>query len=427
MNKINTKNLLQWIREVNAPEYFAGTNIKSVGWGPKIKDGKETGEYSLIFYVNEKLPLESLNSTVLLPNTFQYENIEVSTDVQEIIIHSFANTDCNIISDTVEPVKSNRIRRRHLRSGCEAIAGQFAWGNYTGTLGTFVIDKSDGQIVALSNNHVFAESQISSKLYTTNPTNTQNLSAYQPSGYYKTTKENDYIGKCKRPVVIGNINAASNSVITSCDAAIVELKDKNLLGTSSSSSSLKPLGFIGVHPFPFATDEEIDSLLNPSSANFGAPLFRSGRTCGPIGSPGTTTTCSLSVYQFSSADVGSYNGYTSTFTNSFFFRGTSIAGRPGDSGSMMLALFNRGTMTEQWKIIGLLFAGPSYSPSYSIGCRITSIARDLGVVPWDGSTIPTTPSKTTILELTTEQSNNFTATVSLSGRTFYQIGKAQNK
>lgn len=426
MTNTDIKNLLQWTREVNAAERFPGTNITGIGWGPKIKDGVETGEYSVIFYVDKKLPLETLSTAALLPNKFQYNSVDVPTDVQEVTLHGFGVTDCNTISDTVEPVKTNRVRSRHLRSGCEAIAGDYAWGSYVGTLGTFVIDKSDGQVVALSNNHVFADSQLHAGLYTNYPTNTKELSAYQPSGYYKTTKTNDYIGKCKRPVVIGNTSANPNNVITSCDAAIVELRSTTLLGVSSSNSSLTPLGFIGATPFSFATDEEIDSLLNPSSINFSAPIFRSGRTCGPIGSPGATTTCSLSVYSFGPVNVGTYNGYVSTFTNCFNFRGTSIAGRGGDSGSTVLALFDRGTANEKWKIIGLLFAGPTNNPSYSIGCRITSIARDLGVAPWDGVTIPTTPTKTTYVELDTTQSNNFTSTITLSGRTFYQLGKVLN-
>lgn len=459
----NIQEILKQIRETDVNELFPNSNVKMVGWGPKIKDGKETGEYALIVYVDKKQPSWQVPENQLIPSLYTFSNVDYITDVQVPQLHEHLNTpsnkrgfishydvaknakanksnttdrqqaaeiltygDCNTVSDTVEPVKTNRIRRRALRAGCESIGGANTWGSYVGTLGTFVLDKSDRQVVALSNNHVFGSSQARANVPNTVFTNTSKLSAYQPSGYWKTTIENDYIGMCKRPVVIGNINSSVTSGIigsTSCDASIVSLKDNNLLNDISA----QPIGFNSDQVFykEFATDQEIDSLLNPTSINFGAPVFRSGRTCGPIGYPGTTTTCSLSVYQFSPTLVGGYNGYVASFTDCFFFRGTTVPGRGGDSGSMVLALFNQGTSEERWKIIGLLFAGPaSQFPEYSIGCRITNIARDLGVVPWNGVTLPTTASETRYVVLNSTQSNNYSATVSLSGRTFYQLGKS---
>jgi hypothetical protein len=464
----STKDILKLIRETNPNDLFPGLNVRSVGWGPKIKNGVETGEYALIAYVDEKIPSSALTLEQTIPSVFTLQDVTYVTDVQVPLLYQHlegwsktqrknentwvalqpkknetysinkqnntvqsnetfaAYGDCHVISDTVEPVKSNRIRRRVLKAGCESIGGVNTWGSYVGTLGTFVLDKSDRQVVALSNNHVFAGSQLGAGITTTSFTNTSTLSAYQPSGFWKTNIENDYIGTCKRPVVIGNKNrtVTNGTVIadTSCDASIVSLKDKQII----NNTSFLPIGFTDIQNFKgnFATDEEIDSLLDSSSNNFGAPLFRSGRTCGPIGAPGSTTTCTLSVYQFSSAQVGSYNGYSSYFSNSFFFRGTTVPGRGGDSGTMVLALFNRGTAQEEWKIIGLLFAGPGDSyPTHTIGCRITNISKDLGVIPWNGQSITDTPSMTTLLELNSVQSNNYSATVSLSGRTFYQLGK----
>ena len=461
----STKDILKLIRETNPSDLFPGLNVKYVGWGPKIKNGIETGEYALITYVDKKIPSSALTLEQTIPSIFTLQDVTYITDVQVPQLHKHlegwsktdgktwvrlqpkknetytinkqtntvqnnetftAYEDCHVISDTVEPVKSNRIRRRVLKAGCESIGGVNTWGSFVGTLGTFVLDKSDRQIVALSNNHVFAGSQVAAGITTTSFTNTSKLSAYQPSGYWKTNIENDYIGGCKRPVVVGNSNRTVTDgwiiANTTCDASIVSLKDRQII----DNTSFLPIGFTDIQKFKgnFATDGEIDSLLNPSSNNFGAPLFRSGRTCGPIGAPGSTTTCALSVYQFGAALVGSYGGFASYFSNSFFFRGTAVPGRGGDSGTMVLALFNRGTAQEEWKIIGLLFAGPGESyPTYSIGCRITNISKDLGVIPWNGQHITNTPSMTTLLELNSTQSNNYSATISLSGRTFYQLGK----
>lgn len=452
------QDILKRIRENDVKCFFPNSNVKSIGWGPKIKNGQETGEYALIAYVDEKQPLDLLSpeqiipsiltviekvyvTDVQVPQVYEHFNKEflpkgqsiplptkqstVSENAQPALEQQLIYGDCHAISDTVEPVKSNRIRRRTLKAGCESIGGNNTWGSYVGTLGTFVTDKSDRQIVALSNNHVYGASQVRASITTSSNTNTSKLSAYQPSGYWKTNIESDYIGTCKRPVVIGNINPSVNQGIvneTSCDAAIVSLKNNNLIDTLS----YLPIGFINGQTYrgEFATDGEIDSLLNPSSINFGAPLFRSGRTCGPIGAPGGSSSCTLSAYQFSPALVNGYNGFVVNFSNCFFFRGSTVPGRGGDSGSAVLALFNRGTAQEVWKIIGLLFAGPGASyPEYSIGCRITNISRDLGVIPWNGQSIPNTPTKTTSLELNSSQSNNYSSTISLSGRTFYQLGK----
>ena len=455
----NIQNILKHIRKTDVSEIFPNTNAKAVGWGPKIKDGKETGEYALIVYVDKKQHISQLWEEQVVPSTYTAYDTDFTTDVQVQQLHEHFNEttlpkgqfvplttmqnavnnitqpeleqqlaygDCNVISDTVEPVKSNRTRRRVLRAGCESIGGNNKWGSYVATLGTFVLDKSDRQVVALSNNHVYGESQIRANITSNTYTNTSKLSAYQPSGYWKTTKENDYIGVCKRPVVLGNINSTVDYGMiqgTSCDASIVALANYDLI----DNTSLLPIGFDNTQLYAgeFATNAEIDSLLNPSSVNYGAPVFRSGRTCGPIGFPGATTTCSLSVYQFAPAAVGGYGSYSANFTDSFFFRGTAVPGRGGDSGSAVLALFNRGLATQRWKIIGLLFAGPGASyPGYSIGCRITNISRDLGVIPWNGYEIPTTPTRTTSLELNSAQSNGYSATVTLSGRAFYQLGRA---
>jgi hypothetical protein len=457
----NTKELLKWIRETNINDVFPDKNVLGLGWGPKVKDGVETGEYSLIFTVDSKKPLSAIPTNELLPKTYQIQDSFYKTDVKEKVIYQKLNensvskftkisvpieikniesfdsiqplngngtpsyTDCHNISNTVEPVKSNRMRRRELKSGCETIGGE-NWGRIVGTLGTFVIDKSDGQIVALSNNHVFTDSQLLANIKTNIVTNISNLSAYQPSGYWRTSIEEDFIGTAKRVVPIGNIDSTEiiGNIIadTSCDAAIVKLKSYDEL---INSNSLQPIGFEFAPPYPFATDEEIDSLLDSNSVNFGAPLFRSGRTCGPIGYPGNSQSCSLSAYEFDIALVGSYNGYHSLFSNSFLFRGNIVHGRGGDSGSMVLGLFDRGTPNEKWKIVGLLFAGPGMDfPTFSIGCRITNIARDLNLAPWDGTTIPTLSSNSTHVILDEINSNDYSTTVNLSGRVFYQLGRS---
>jgi hypothetical protein len=427
MNKV--EKILKWIREVDVKSL--PYDVVSVGWGPKEKNGKETDEYCVIFTVKTKKPIEELNPKEIIPKDLEIimndegsdieELVSFKTDIKEPNLCEKLVSYCNQASNTVDPVKQHRIRRRKLTGGIEAMT---IWGAYVGTLGIFVKDKTDGQIVALSNNHVFANSQVTSQLLTLNEQNmstTLEISAYQPSGYWATSPENDYIGKCKRAVMIGNINPNivgtinSSPIIgeTSCDAAIVQLSSYNLI---DSLDSPNVLNFTGKAPFQFATDSEIDSLA-PGASNQGAPIFRSGRTLGSIGSPGNTYSCNLSVYQLNTAFVGTYSGFLSYFSNSFYVRGNVAAGAGGDSGSAMFALYNQGNPSlSAWKLIGLLFAGPSDS-SYTIGCRITNIAKALDIVPWD-TTIPSFSSNKTVTTL----GNVYSQTLELSGRKFYQVG-----
>jgi hypothetical protein len=137
-----------------------------------------------------------------------------------------------------------------------------------------------------------------------------------------------------------------------------------------------------------------------------------------VGAPGNTYSCNLSVYKLDSVFVGTYSGYITNFYNCFYVRGNVEAGGGGDSGSAMFALLNRNNPSlSAWKLIGLLFAGP-VDNSYTIGCRITTIANSLNIAPWD-TKIPTLSSEKNILMVP-----NFSQKVSLSGRIFYQSGYA---
>lgn len=422
MNEINK--ILKWIREVDIKTL--PYNVLSIGWGPKKRNGIETGECCIIFTVLEKIPLDDLKPEEIIPKELEISEedlgkIFIKTDIIEPIFCKKLPALCHANSDTINPVQQNRIRRRPLMGGIETMSD---WGNFVGTLGILVKDKIDGQVVALSNNHVLANSQVTAQLRTANElgsTTVTKISGYQPTGYWKTTAQNDYIGKCKRAVMVGDVSpniifySGGIPVLeeTSSDAAILEISNYNLIDSLSSGNILN---FDIKAPYLFATDEEIDSLA-PAASNSSAPIFRSGRTLGPIGAPGNTYSCGLSVYQLNSALVGTYSGYASYFSNCFFVRGNVDAGAGGDSGSAMFALFDRNNPSlSAWKLVGLLFAGPNDN-SYTIGCRITNITNSLNIAPWD-TNIPTLSSKIETVILV----DNFNQNISLSGRTYYQTG-----
>ena len=413
MNKEEIDKILNWLEKVDRKNL--PFNAEAIGWGPKISNGVETGEYSLIFSVKEKKDLKDLSLDEIVPKYFNLEESSFRTDVQVTQLCKPFIVDCHSISNTVQPVQTNRTKLRPLIGGSESI---ISWGQYVATLGAFVIDKTDGQVVALSNSHVYGASQLIASLTALNDANSANtvfLSGYQPTGYWRTTPEQDYIGKCKRSVPIGNVD--DSPIISSCDAAILELKDYNLI---NPQTSLNIINFSQPGPYKFATEEEITSLVNPLSPNFGAPIFRSGRTCGPVGFPGYTNSCGLSVYSIQDMVVGLYSQQYSLFPNSLLVRGNTVSGRGGDSGSAYFALLSSNIPTlSTWKMIGLLFAGPDEEfPSFSVGCKITTITNDLKIASWNGQ-IPTLSANTEYV-----RTNDFNlSTIELSGRKFYQLGR----
>jgi len=399
-------------------------NLMYITYGPKTINGIETDEYGLIFHVKEKKPIDALQIEKIIPASIAVEDISIVTDVETGMVYNHTIGNCHTLSDVVEPVMSTRIRQRTIRGGSSSIAK--VENGYVATMGLLVRDKSDGQVVALSNNHVFAGSSVH-PAYTSTYSNVHSLCAIQPAyeAYGSVDRASDVIGTCKKFVPVGDeMYTLVGGYVggTTSDSAILALSTYNVIDFNSA----KIVGFDPLPPYQFATDAEIDSLLNASSVNYAAPLFRSGRTCGPVGYPGNTYSCQISCYQFGDAIVGEYSGMTSYFLDSFWFRGRGniAAGRGGDSGSAVLALLSSTMPTvSAWKVIGLLFAGPGDS-TYSIGCRITNIVQKLDIAPWN-TIMPTVSAtyKTIVispLSYTTMQDSCY---VTLSGRKYFYVGK----
>jgi len=402
--------------------------LTGIYYADKTVNGIDTGEKCIKFYFKTKKSLSELEAHEIVPATITYNNNTLQTDVEEAPISEKLIADCHNLSSAVEPVKSNYIKRRPLMGGCSSIN----IGSSDATLGIMVLDKTDGQVVALSNAHVFAASQLHGYYAGGNEITGKNvlaLSARQPGSneynpYGSVTPAVDYIGNCKRSVVIGNKDYTTISGIvirdTTVDAAIVGI-DKSLI----SSASVSAIGFNAPGPFKFASDNEITSLLDTAGPNFKSPVFRSGRTCGPIGAPGNSYSCALSVVEFGIEAVGYYTGYASLFSECIVIEGNVVASRGGDSGSAIYALLSANMPAlSTWKCIGLVFAGPASVPSYAIGSRISAVSRDLDVVAWNGI-VPVLSATTDIIVLSAGEYLPYStsAIITLSGRRYYQLGR----
>jgi hypothetical protein len=122
-------------REVKAKQLeklLVMKNVVGVGIGAKLRKGRPTGDFAIRLYVSQKLPRDEVGKDNLLPTVLD-----------------------NIITDVVEigvPIPFFTTRSR------PAIGGD-SIGHFlvtAGTLGCLMRDRTDGQRVILSNNHVLA-------------------------------------------------------------------------------------------------------------------------------------------------------------------------------------------------------------------------------------------------------------------------------
>ena len=285
--------------------------------GLKEQGGKLTDKIAVIFYVKFKKNISELSPEKVIPRLLTYSGIDIVTDVVESASFNMLSIlegeeEVNYIEDTyseIDPglmfdlqpnnsetitlnqstsenlkpvavyywndpesptITTHRSKHRPLLGGISSIHHKSS----AATLGLIVTDGSDGSTVLLSNNHVYAASQFAgtNALSYGSYGNPLPLSTLQPSrgdGGYETS---DIVGKFKRAVPFTMVG--SNFV----DAAISTIEGVDLEN--------KVLHFNQDGPYEFATTAEIDSLLDRNSSNFKAPVFRSGRTLGPIGYPG---------------------------------------------------------------------------------------------------------------------------------------------
>jgi hypothetical protein len=307
------------------------------GYGISTKTNKETlkDEYVVEFYVSRKISLDYISENYVLPKSLSAFGIDVPTKVSEGKSFSIdyaisegeeikyyeligdnlsACDDYNVLSEDYniyldhinsggtpisglsadlfysyhrlnsdfDPIKRNYQKARPLSGGCSSIYYQQPHlRDSDATLGLLVRDKQDKKIVALSNAHVFSRSLLvgeEAKRFG-QLDNALVLSASQPGSYnqYFTSHLVDHIGTPKRSSKI------STFIDNKVDACILELSSYDgFLGPGSKNV----IWFTQRGPYDFATTEEIDSIVDPDSDNYEAPIFRSGRTLGPLGMPG---------------------------------------------------------------------------------------------------------------------------------------------
>jgi len=389
-------------------------NVHSISYGYKIVDGQTTNQLSIIFSVDKKIAASEVDPSELLPSSIIVDGENISTDV-------ISTTRSEALSNCFAAVDSSSISHRQnysseLRGG---ISTGLSNSGGAGTLGAIFLDKDDNSFIALTNAHVglmnnnrfalFNDLKGSSDLnWDISDNNSIQPGALDGSG--------TSIGQLKR-YYPWKLPPEFNTV----DAAIIGLKSSSLTSLSSAKSLLNIDSaniLNSTDYFPFASSAEIDTLLTTQKA-----LRKSGRS---TGSNNANASCELYISEINYTTAVNMGSFVIQFTNCLAMRYKNTvplthpitgitynvpqqyAVYPGDSGSVVLgAVIDSVTGIETVKVIGLLFAGGSYSYSPDLGpnnpwiplpfnhavlCRIDEVAEKLNIDPLSVSSITTNES-----------------------------------
>ena len=384
-------------------------NNDTICLGKKIKNGVVTDELSIVFFVDEKKPIEQLSQSDLVPTRVNLNGTIFKTDVVESIdfethpCPTQFNTDClfNPVPNRgyIRPIKGG-ISIRKTTDGI-------------GTLGFLAKHTETGALVGVTNLHVALKTHyLASSLCQTSPCtfdyNSLQEQIYQPgeSSSYETDFYN--LGRVMYCHLLSD-------AVAEIDCCLVALKESVI----SNSESYKQYGLSFTNAPVFATTAEIDSILTSN-----IELAASGRSSGPK----EGSICGLKVlYMNYGPRVSGYKKNNDGFVWSKRFSNQIAYTRvyeecpdpsiPGDSGSAVFGKFG-----GVWKIVGLNYAGGTLSNGIDTGIfnRIDRVAELMGIEAWDGSSL----NFIDLNNIQTYQISGFNSsrTITVDGQTYWQSG-----
>lgn len=377
----------------------------SIGYGFKTVNGEITDEIGITFGIENKLPLSELNPDEVLPSEIIIDGQVYKTDV--IQVGKLKPLVCNLPSSCypypdindpynpkLNPAIPNRYKTRPVMGG-SLLQIPFnpedpnnGWG--TGTLGFIALEKDSNAYVAVSNVHVLQARVI-----------TGTTSACI-SGSYNLDLVSTYYGGNTKPIaninyddsppfgdpanVIGRgmflVRWKTEPLANETDCGFFLLKEKDTNGDTilSVTESWKQIGLTEItSPPPFATTEELDGMMTPSSPYFNPEVISSGLATGP-----KNGVCGLKIFAIHQGGAfGSDIAFRDTVTFTRINSDCLYPIYPGDSGSCLLAKFG-----GVWKIIGLAYASFPNNVGedvYGSMCRIDYIAEQLNIKAWNGT------------------------------------------
>lgn len=398
---------IQAVKEKIVELFDTTADYVSVGLGNKKTNGVDTGELSIVFHVEKKLPLSEVPENEILPKTIEIDGITYQTDVIEqepmkLMCDSscYSNWCLNPPTCNSQISTPNNNYNPILKGGVGITSSH--WAGYVGTMGFIGVDKVTGALVGVTNNHVVIRD---ASLCSTRDINDEINSEENDPCYQPATAVNNNTYRVGRVVRYVPMNDTTTNLV---DCAMFSLDPSRI----DINQSYLQLGLSNTNYLPFATTAEIDGMA------IGTKLYSTGRTTGPKG-PGP---CQLKL---STKLYSTYVGYNkqSKFTYFYFAdlleyaRDIDTCRWPvygGDSGSALIADFG-GT----WKIVGLVFAGNGGTKG--IACRIDHVSSLMGIDPWLNNNNIKYVDESTI-EFRTVDGGSPNNTITCDGEVYWQIG-----
>lgn len=423
-------------------------NIIGIGFGKKYVNNIKTDTNSIIFYVENKLPLNQIPENEIIPSTVNLENTPYITDVVETTKPEFV-TGCYSSSSHPDILKL-QTNTLPLKGGQELIVfpENFTTNNYTYcTLGCLCVDDTDNKFVGITAAHaVISRLQIATErnltIENTNPYNVYeknlvyNGTNYRPSVGIWGNKINTNIPDIIISDYIKRYSNLSTTKTNYTDVAIVSIGNvqhstENLINIDSHKIYVPSGQSEYSTPMEFATTEELDNLIEDNPL-----VYSTGRTTGPKGyfADSNNYYCRMYVESINNISNLTVLNTNYTFGNSIFF---SFAGDPpdescpvslGDSGSCVIAEYPGGVR----KIIGVVFAR---SGRFAYANRIDKIVQELSIRKWDWteSTDPTELSgrlqlaSPDVIKKPINDPVNSQAKTTINNKTYYQSGFSKKR
>jgi hypothetical protein len=424
---------------IEYPEY-----ITSVMVGPS-EDQSKNGKICVKVTVSDISQTDNETKDIdeiigLLPSSFISNGVSYDVEVRYGIHKSFT---CQEDYPEFYYWQDGEVTNRNVH---RPVKGGISVTNYTdlsssrGTFGFTAIDNDTNSVVGVTNVHVIikdgfyaSERDVSQPFYPVE--NSANAIITQPN---EVTQGFSYrIGEVKKYQPFISLGSTSTVGVNKIDSATFSLDLLNGQGdTITSTESYKQLGFEDFNSgngFDFATSEEIDSMISVDSLGnmtTNNELFISSRTTGIKGNgdmkifPVEQGTVTL---QYNKQNIATYVQIIECFefvastgaTDAINGNTCPYPAAGGDSGSAIIANFN-----GEYKIVGQLFAGYEENgvPVKGVFCRIDNIAELLNISPWNSSVTSYNFSDTSQTEFHYVEGLSDQKTLTLSGKTFWQVG-----
>lgn len=415
--KMNKNIIKETIKNLYDPKKY-----NYIGYGYKKIKNKKTNIKSFIFGVNKKIPENELNKDSIIPKYIFVDGLDIATDVVELSKASYlSGSNCYVCEDN----SSNIFRDKQSPLKCGVSIGSMSLiiseidtnelqasnienvGSKRSTLGYIAIDNETDKLVGVSCSHGLIDNfVIASERDQSDPVGeATEYFIFQPN--FIDDPNSNEIGKIKRYYPVSSDNSTSN--IDAC-LFTVDSSDSSLI---SVADSFKQLGLENETPLVFASEQEIDSLIENNSE-----IVKIGASSGFIDCDsdlyGSNFIVTINNIEYQDCLIFNYS-YTDDYPASNYIC-------DGDSGSVIIAKFN-----NVYKIIGIVIAAASepeddeeVSNNYGIVCPMYKIANLLNIRPWLGENIqPTNTSAWSFIDI-----NGLSNQVNIiqDNKTYWQIG-----